>query len=297
MLDTTILVATDFSDTAAAATDWAIEIARECEARIVLVHGLPLHGPVTDFLPSPPDLEEHLQGVAVERLGELAAELSERGVEVEPQLAIGIPSEAIVRVAEEIEADLIVIGTTGQSGLAHLLLGSTAERVVQHAPCPVLSVHPEDKAAHRPIRCILLPTDFSKDAVTTAQTAIDVLACRPRRLTLLHAFHLPVEYTAYGTIPTGLAFDDDVGSVAEERLTELADALSSEGITVETLAREGYPPEVILSVAAEIEADVIAMGTHGRSGLRHLLLGSNAERVVQRAPCPVLTVRHLEEED
>ncbi len=63
------------------------------------------------------------------------------------------------------------------------------------------------------------------------------------------------------------------------------------GLRVETIAQEGYPPLVIEEAAREANADLIAMGTHGRSGLRHLLLGSTAQRVVQHAPCPVLTVR------
>ena len=199
-----------------------------------------------------------------------------------------------MRTATEVGASLLVIGTTGMSGLAHLLLGSTAERVVQHAPCPVLSVHAGDAEAVRPIRSILLPTDFSRDALSAAPIAVDVLGCSPDRLTLLHAFHLPVEYTAYGAIPTGLAFEEDVGGVAEQRLEEVATELTRDGLTVDSVAREGYPPEVIVEVAREIDADVIAMGTHGRSGLTHLLLGSNAERVVQHASCPVLTVRHPE---
>jgi len=290
----TLLVATDFSSTAAAAADWALAIARDCGGRIVLVHALPMYGPVNDFIMSPPDLEEHLRGMAVQRLGERAAELADSGIEVEPKLAIGIPSEAIVRTATEVGASLLVIGTTGMSGLAHLLLGSTAERVVQHAPCPVLSVHAGDAEAVRPIRSILLPTDFSRDALSAAHIAVEVLACSPERLTLLHAFHLPVEYTAYGAIPTGLAFEEDVGGVAEQRLEEVATKLARDGLTVSSVAREGYPPEVIVEVAQEIDADVIAMGTHGRSGLSHLLLGSNAERVVQHASCPVLTVRHPE---
>ena len=68
-------------------------------------------------------------------------------------------------------------------------------------------------------------------------------------------------------------------------------ALAGEATTVDTVAKEGYPPEVIADAARELEVDLIAMGTHGRTGLRHLLLGSNAERVIEHAPRPVLTVR------
>lgn len=295
--DVLVMIATDFSDTAAAATAWGTEIATAHDGRVLLVHALHAQGPMSDYLPVTADLGEELRNAARERLDSEAASLRERGVEVDVQLEIGLPSESILRVAEETSPDLLVVGTRGLSGFRHLLLGSTAERVVQRAPCPVLTVHPEDRDEHRPIRSILVPTDFSEDARRAATTGQRLLSHLEEgaELTLLHAYHLPVEYTAYGTIPTGLSFREDVITMAEQQLAETAAELEREGLTVNTAAREGYPPEVIVSVAEEIDADLVVMGTHGRTGLQHLLLGSNAERVVQHAPCPVLTVRHPDE--
>ena len=290
----TVLVATDFSPTAEAAIEWGAELARTRGGRLVLVHALDLHGPLSDFLPSPPDLDEHFQGAAVERLEELATGLRGRGVEVATRLEIGVASQAVVKAAAEVSPDLLVQGSRGLTGVAHLILGSTAQRIVQHAPCPVLTVHPGDRERHPVLRHVLVPTDFSHDAEGAARLARSLLPADGPRLTLLHAYHLPVEYTAYGTIPTSLPFQRDVAAVAEEKLQAAAAALQGDGVVVETLAREGYPPEVIVESARELNADVIAMGTHGRTGLRHLLLGSNAERVIGHAPCPVLTVRQLE---
>ena len=288
------MVATDFSPTAVAAREWGTEIAANGGWSVVLVHVLHLHGPLTDYMPSPPDVDEHLQALAVERLDEEAEAVATRGVEVTTRLELGLPSQTLVSTAEEIDPALLVMGTRGTTGLAHLLLGSTAERVVQHAPCPVLSVHPDDKDEHRPVRTVLVPTDFSHDAGIAAERARSLFSDGSLRVILLHAYHLPVEYTAYGTIPTGIPVGEDLGAVAEKKLAELAEELSAEGLEIRTESREGYPPEVIVDTARDRGADVIAMGTHGRSGLKHLLLGSNAERVVQHAPCPVLTVRHPE---
>jgi nucleotide-binding universal stress UspA family protein len=290
----TVLVATDFSPTSEAAIEWGAELARARGGQVILVHALDLHGPLSDFLPSPPDLDEHFQGAAVARLDELAAGLRERGVAVETRLEIGVASQAVTQAAATLAPDLLVQGSRGLTGVAHLLLGSTAQRIVQHAPCPVLTVHPGDRARHAVPRHILVPTDFSHDAEGAARAAQSLLAAEGARLTLLHAYHLPVEYTAYGTIPTGLPFQQDAAAVAEEKLAAAAAPLQRAGLVVETVAREGYPPEVIVEAARELAADVIAMGTHGRTGLRHLLLGSNAERVVGHAPCPVLTVRQRE---
>ena len=293
----TVLVATDFSATAQAGIDWALELARTHQAQIVLVHGVMLPNRATDFVPSPPDLTEKLQEAASGRLNEAAERARGRGAEVITDLRVGLPSQAILEAAEERNVDLVVLGTRGLTGLQHLFLGSTAQRVVQHADCPVLTVHPGDIDQHRQIRTVLVPTDFSRNAELSTSVALDLLAKQPEETTLvlLHVYHLPYEYTAYGSIPTSLDYFKDVEGAAEERLRELAEPLASEGLSVKTVAREGYPPEVIVGEAEAIGADLIALGTHGRSGLTHLLLGSTAERVVQHASCPVLTVRRQEE--
>ncbi|MGB3563289.1 MAG: universal stress protein [Thermoanaerobaculia bacterium] len=293
----TVLVATDFSDTAQAGIDWALELARTHQAQIVLVHGVMLPNRATDFVPSPPDLTEKLQEAASGRLNDAAERARGRGVEVITDLRIGLPSQAILEAAEERNVDLVVLGTRGLTGLQHLFLGSTAQRVVQHANCPVLTVHPGDIDQHRQIRTVLVPTDFSRDAELSTTIALDLLAKQSRETTLvlLHVYHLPYEYTAYGTIPTSLDYFKDVEGAAEDRLRKLAEPLASEGLSVKTVAREGYPPEIIVGEAEACGADLIALGTHGRSGLTHLLLGSTAERVVQHASCPVLTVRRQED--
>jgi nucleotide-binding universal stress UspA family protein len=292
----TVLVATDFSPTAAAAVQWGSELARARGGKLVLVHAVDVHGPLTDFLPAPPDLDEQVQAAASSRLDEAAAAARESGLEVESRLEIGIASQAVVHAIGEVAPDLVVQGSRGlTSGLAQLLLGSTAQRIVQHSPRPVLTVHPGDRDRRAAIRHVLVPTDFSDDAQEAANAARTLFAGEGgARLTLLHAYHLPVEYTAYGTIPTSIPFHADAAAVADEKLAEAAAALTDEAHAVDAVAKEGYPPEVIVDTARDLAVDLIAMGTHGRTGLRHLLLGSNAERVIEHAPCPVLTVRRPE---
>jgi len=288
-----ILVGTDFSPTAAAAIDWAAELARQQGGRIELVHAVTVPPPPSGFMPSGPQFSEQVQDAALERLGEAAGSLRDRGIAVETYLGLGTPSQVILERAEATGAAMIAVGTRGLSGLKHVLLGSTAQRVVHGAPCPVLAVHPEDLGRHRVIRSILVPTDFSDDAERAVHTALRLLAPleQDARLTLIHAFNLPIEYTAYGPIPTSIHYLRDTGLEAERRLQEVADGLAREGLTVDWVAREGDPASVVAHEAEERGIDLIAMGTHGRSGLAHLLLGSTAERVVQHAPCPVMTVR------
>jgi nucleotide-binding universal stress UspA family protein len=293
-----IVVGTDFSATAAVAMDWAAELARQQGARLELVHAVTIPPSSTPNLspnlgPPGPQLFEEVEKAARERLLQAAEMLSARGVAAGTHLGLGTPPQVILERIEATAAETAVLGTRGLTGLRHVLLGSTAQRVVQGSPCPVLSIHPEDLGRHRPIRSILVPTDFSADAERAIHTALRLLAPREQeaRLTLIHAFNLPIEYTAYGPIPTSIHFLRDTGLEAERRLQEQADALGREGLTVDWVAKEGDPVAVIAHEAQDRGVDLIAMGTHGRSGLAHLLLGSTAERVVQHAPCPVLTVR------
>jgi nucleotide-binding universal stress UspA family protein len=292
----TILVATDFSPTASAALQWALELARAHRARVVLVHALappipPAASP--DFVTLPPDFQDQYRDLALRRLATDVEAARTKGVEVSSDLDIGPASPLVIELATKHGADVIVIGTRGMTGFRHLLLGSTAERVVHGAAVPVLTVHPGDADKHRRIKTIVVPTDFSDDATLAIRTAERVFGPEDRdsKLVLVHAYHLPVEFTALGAVPMAPRLFADAAEQARERLEQTAKPLRETGLRVETVAQEGYPPLVIEEAAREANADLITMGTHGRSGLRHLLLGSTAERVVQHAPCPVLTIR------
>ena len=292
-----ILAATDFSETARSALDWAVELARQQGARLELIHAITVPPTMPGYAPPVGlDFSEELRDAAESRLAEAAAALKDKGVEVSTFLDLGTPSQVIVQRANTLNARAIVIGTRGLTGLRHLLLGSTTQRVVHGAHCPVLTVHPGDSGRHRPIRTILVPTDFSQDAELAVVTAHHLLAGleQDAKLILLHAFNLPIEYTAYGPIPTSISYLQDAGLESERRLYDMAEELRRDGLTVEAVAREGDPAHVIAEEAKARGADLIAMGTRGHTGLRHLFLGSTAERVVEQAPCPVMTIRRPE---
>ena len=108
---------------------------------------------------------------------------------------------------------------------------------------------------------------------------------------LLHAYHLPVEFQQLEGAYLPPDFWSNVKSEAEQSLSRYAAELREKGLEVETLVREGYPASVIVDEAEVQNANLVVIGTHGLSGLKHMLLGSIAERVVQKAPCPVLTVK------
>ncbi len=141
------------------------------------------------------------------------------------------------------------------------------------------------------IRRILVPVDFSDQAPNVLDWAAHLAKQHGSRILLLHAYHLPVEFQQLEGAYLPPDFWSNVKVEAEQSLSRYAEELERRGIQVESVVREGYPATVIVDEAASQSVELIVIGTHGLSGLKHLLLGSIAERVVQRAPCPVLTVK------
>ena len=292
----TILVATDFSDTAASGIEWGGQIARAHGARLILFHAVwpaSLTSPAPEYVPLPARFYEDMRTGVARELERSAASVRASGLEVETATSLGSAAEAVIEHVEKVGADLVIAGTRGLTGWKRLLLGSTATRLVRRSPCPVLSVHPEDTGRHRELRTVLVPTDFSEDAALAADAAVHLLAPDTKaRIVLLHAYHVPTEYVAPLSVPVPLLLEDvvQVEAAAKVEMAETAARVRARGIAVETRVVEGYPPQVIVDQARELDADLIAMGTHGRSGVKRLIMGSTAERVLPAAPCPVLTV-------
>ena len=141
------------------------------------------------------------------------------------------------------------------------------------------------------VQRILVPLDFSRHADFVLEWAAHLAKEHSSRLLLLHAYHLPVEFQQLEGAYLPQDFWASVKAEAEQNLQRYAEPLRAQGLSVDLLVREGYPATVIEQEAVDQRADLIVIGTRGLSGLKHLLLGSIAERVVQRAPCPVLTVK------
>lgn len=138
---------------------------------------------------------------------------------------------------------------------------------------------------------ILAPLDFSDQAATILDWAVHLAQEHGSKLTLMHAYHLPVEFQQMEGAYLPAEFWTQVKGEAEKTLEEHAAKVRERGVDVEVLVVEGYPATAIEEAALAKDADLIVIGTHGHTGLKHLLLGSVAERVVQKAPCAVLTVK------
>jgi nucleotide-binding universal stress UspA family protein len=289
---TKILVPTDFSENAQAALESATSLARSFGASIHLLHVVQM--PVLPTFPEaapvvPVTFWQELREHALRNLEKQKARLGTAGVRCEIEVIEDVPGFAIAAAAKRAQADLIVMGSRGLTGVKHVVFGSVAERTVRTAPCPVLTVKAEAGALQ--LRTILVAMDFSPSALKALELAQD-LAKRagPAHVILLHAYYIPVELEQYLVEKGEPALEKLSKSVTQELENALA-RLKQAGISAEYIASRGAPDQLVVELAKQRKVDLIAMGTHGRRGLSHLLLGSVAERVVRTAECAVLTTR------
>ncbi len=288
-----ILVPVDFSEPSRQALVAAIALAHRFGARLAVAHITRRNRPDSH-------VAAELVGIDFDTRRAVQAKLQEfidREVpgDIQPArlVADGVPFDEIAKTVDAWEADLVVIATHGYTGLKHALLGSTAERVVRHAPCPVLVVR------NRKIRgvtrvfsadeigSILVPVDFSESSLVALQHALALARKFDARLCLLHV----VEPFHPDMLIDTTESRREARMAAHQRLRRLADATKRVWPRTGRELRPGNPVAIIAAMARRTNADLIVMGTHGRTGLKGALAGSVAERVVRSAPCSVLTVR------
>jgi nucleotide-binding universal stress UspA family protein len=140
-------------------------------------------------------------------------------------------------------------------------------------------------------RTILIPIDFSEHASAALGQAVDLARAFEATLHLLHVYQRPVELLSPYEAPLPPSFSEEVREGARRRLDEQLAEVRGAGLPSEAHLVEGIPSEAIVAKARELSADLIVIGTRGLTGLKHVLLGSVAERVIRTAPCPVLAVK------
>ena len=142
-------------------------------------------------------------------------------------------------------------------------------------------------------RIFLVPIDFSSSSSQALDTAMVLARQLGARLQLVHAYQINTSVYPYGMI-IGEDVEKRLREAAQEKLEEWCERAVAGGVEAEAVVVPGTPSEAIAQMAANLPADLIVMGTRGLSGLKHVMLGSVAERTLRTAPCPVLTVRDPE---
>jgi nucleotide-binding universal stress UspA family protein len=265
-----------------------------CGARLVVLHVVLNPTPIHPVFPqlSQRDVNEEIRvgRIIAEQLSQQVLQLSGPDLETDVEVDFGVPDTVIVRKAEELQAQLLVVASRGTTGLARLLLGSVAERVVRHAHCPVLVARPATGSGR-----ILAATDLSDPSLPAVKQAAAEARAHQLRLSLLHVIALPWQMLS-GLSPLGpvpaVPDDETLEGVRVAALSTLRELLVRFEVEGEVKAVVGHQAAAaILTEAEALNAELIVVGTRGQTALSRMTLGSVAERVVSHAHCSVLVVR------
>jgi nucleotide-binding universal stress UspA family protein len=286
-----ILFATDFSTLARLAEEYAASLGADWNAHLTAMTVLEFPPGMDPEYPVNQQYLTQRMSEATDQLADVKQRLLRRRIAVSTRIATGIPSVEINQAADDENSDLIVVGTRGKTGLAHVLLGSTAERVIRTARCPVLAVRMAESSAQREATChrLLVPIDGSDCSLDALEYAAVVAGPAKASIDVLHVLE-PVSYGLDFTFDNAQQRADNRKKMSK-KLDELCAALGASGLTAKGHVVGGVPADSILGQAKALSSDVIVMGTHGRRGFSHALAGSVTEAVLRRAEWPVLTVR------
>ena len=296
----TILVPVDFSQESLGVLDYAILVAEQFGAEVHPVHVRP-----------------QIEATAIQRAGGVMSNyrdhisfLLDRLADIEHKhrfkfppghchILSGRPFAEICQLAREIAADLVILGSRGYSGLKRVLLGSTAERVIRFAPCPVLVSRGQRYKAviglmrkmRLKLRNILVPTDFSSCSAAALDYAVFLAQKFKAQLQLLYSMQNYMRFPAQNRTSGVLAALHEADRLtAQNQMKEFKQRYIPGTMRCETEIVAGDPVEQICRQSGRPEVDLLVISTHGRSGFQHALLGSVAEQVARYAKCPVLTV-------
>lgn len=271
-----ILVPTDFSNIANNALEEAVQIAKKTQSSIVLLsvieEGSSASVRVTGEMMHK-DAEANIFMIKrIEKVKQDLGEIIDRysDVTIFPEIRLGSPYHSITEIISEHNVDMIVMGTTGSSGIEELVIGSNTEKVVRHAKCPVLSVHDKSTGKYENIV-------FASSLDDKEEGLIKLL--KGVQTTYHSKLHLV-------WVNTPNNFERD--KFTKERMRRFMEKHGLKDCTL-NIFNDITEDDGIISFAEEQKADLIAMITHGKTGFAHLIAGSIAEDVVNHTKRPVLT--------
>lgn len=288
-----VLCATDFSEHSNQTIPYGVAIAREFGARLYVCHVIDLSAVTIygEFQLDPVGQQERIRKEAREQLSRMPGL---QAVDWEPLIRVGQPAAEIARVVEEKGVDLVITSTRGRSGLKRLILGSVTHRLMRTLTCPLLAVQGLEEAFADAggggvrLKRILVGSDFSADSVLALNYGLSLAQEFEAELHLVHVMEPP-------TYPEFLTPDEQGQEmVRTEVLKEKLGALVPEEARLwcspKTTVLRGQSYEELVAYAMTQSMDMIVVGVRGHGLVKSLLMGSTTDRVVERSPCPVLTV-------
>ena len=305
-----ILVPLDGTEVSEGILPWVSGIAKKANAPLILLTVVDPHGieyPSALSLPSQSShgedltlyrdqIEENSRSHALDALNAMATRLRDSGVSAEAEATLGNPAEQILRVSEEKGCGLIAMSTHGRNLVGRSIMGSVTDKVLHASSVPVLAVAPERaKMYHEEgatLTTIVAPLDGSELAERALPYVEDLACALPLEVLLVRVVR--IEHPSYYYTESAIRlpdFTEDIVREAERYLAGVSRTLRDKGLTVRHLVLRGAPAPALLNLAHETPRNLIAMTTHGRSGLSRWMMGSVAEALIRGSGDPVLVVR------
>jgi nucleotide-binding universal stress UspA family protein len=291
-----ILCTTDFSEASNRSVVFGQLLAQEFGATLYVCHIIDLSSVAIygEFQVDPVGQQERIRVDAEDQLQQLLGSLP---VQWESIIDVGQPSEEIGRIVEEKQIDLVISATRGRSGLKRLILGSVTERLMLTLPCPLLVLRsPEHDLVGSPgqaitLKKILVGCDFSPDSGQALNHALSLAQEFEAELHLINVIEAPAQPGLLtGETSASEEIQEDFRQLLSQKLRDLVPAEARHWCTPQTGILEGLPYEELAQYAESNDVDMIVMGIRGHGLVKTLFLGSTTDRVVRRAPCPVLSV-------
>lgn len=282
-----ILVPFDFSDNGRQALRMALLLSHRFGSDLHIL-GVIERDPHSEALKSvvlPKDSESRLKKKIQEETHSAISWAERSEFHFQPMVKKGKPALEILLAAEKEKPDLIVMGTKGRTGLQHILLGSVAEKVVRRAGVPVWVCRGSSRNLPQKI---LVPVDFSDNSRQALDLGVKWARELNAELFVLHVVDLRDLYTLDPLgLDTGPALEAQLKKQAEDQLHDWTQSLS---YPAKREVRLGSPGSEIQNAVLEKDIELVILSTHGRTGLKHVMMGSIAEETVRYSSCSVMTI-------
>ena len=281
-----ILVAYDGSEAAKNALVVSAKLAKQDNSWIKVLAVVPPYDGDLELI-GISNIKETIEGPGEELLVEAREIADNEGVHVLTNLAQGEPFERISAIADDENCDLIVMGRQGIDHFERELMGSVTARVIGYTDRNILVV-PENFKWNGKWDSILVATDGSPDNVATYEEALEIAKCNSARVAAVSAVKINInnEFVAFAQ-----AAANELEMKALYIVNEFKEQAAEKDIHVETFVKLGEPHQVITTLANELDVTAIVMSSHGKTGLKRLLMGSVTQRTIGYADCPVLVVQ------
>lgn len=292
-----IVVGVDFSDFSKVALRQAVRMAGRNQAKLHLLHVVQdsVVGDLQDALPGDTqNLAQEVRGAAMERLDQMVAEIGPEteGIEVATDVVVGTPLIEILRRVRDTSADLLILGVKGSTARG-MGVGTLATKCVRRAAAKVMLVHPDHGEQ---FKSVIACVDFSESSERVLEQAVRICSRDRAKLNLIHAYYPPWKVLHY-MAPTSQASPDYQKAyqrLLTDRLNALMKPFEAEATDLEVechLVECSEAVEGIVEFQKESGANLVVLGTRGRTGLRSLLLGTTAEKILQETKCSILAVK------